>query len=278
MPWVAGASSQTPTSPNRKPHPHPVAQKRPKWSRFCFWLPAVPWSLSPSLSCPPPPVPDGGSAATRTRTRADIIRCKRRDQTAKAHSSRSPSDPFIPLGFLLLRPLRSPSDHPCEAVTQPGRRRSLLHHRARRLPRTCSPLPGIQIWGLLFCPSDSVRPEARRGERDGLHWPPRRRHAAALQVQRRRPLARRQVHPPALLVPIRQHLPAMVPVSRLLSRSPLSLWLLLLRPCSPLPNASCERLVFRLQAKDCFQTPDGGYLPACLHHLAAIPFLLVTLS
>jgi hypothetical protein len=120
LPWVAGASSQTPTSPNRKPHPHPVAQKRPKWSRFCFWLPAVPWSLSPSLSCPPPPVPDGGSAATRTRTRADIIRCKRRDQTAKAHSSRSPSDPFIPLGFLLLRPLRSPSDHPCEAVTQPG--------------------------------------------------------------------------------------------------------------------------------------------------------------
>ena len=146
-----------------------------------------------------------------------LIRRKRRDQTVKNarfrfvfhsfrfvfSSSSSLPRPNRGAGGLLLAPL-DPANH----------------HAARRLPRTrallflASFLPsGIRIWGLLSVRPNKEEDEARRGEGDGLHWPPRRRHAAALQVQRRRPLARRQVHPPALLVTIRQHLPAMVPVS-----------------------------------------------------------------
>lgn len=58
------------------------------------------------------------------------------------------------------------------------------------------------------------RPRRRRREgEDGVRGAARGGDAAEVQVQRRRPLARRQVHPPALLVTIRQPLPALVPVS-----------------------------------------------------------------
>jgi hypothetical protein len=54
-------------------------------------------------------------------------------------------------------------------------------------------------------------------EEDGfLHRSARRGHAAPVQVQQRRPFPRRQVHPASILVQIRPHLPAMVPVSALL--------------------------------------------------------------
>ena len=198
-----------------------------------------------------------------------LIRCKRRDQTAKKRTVPFQL-PFIPLRFLLLllapsspRPRQTIIPHP---VTQPGRRRSSLsapldpsanHHTARRLPRArAPPLPPLLLsfppsflpcslpgFGFGDCCLSCACQEEDEGEGDGLHWPPRRRHAAALQVQRRRPLARRQVHPPALLVPIRQHLPAMVPVSTSSSSPLLSIWFLLPRPSvptsssPPLPNA-----------------------------------------